>query len=125
MEERKFSFEDLDAYKVSLDLVDTVYNLLKQFPNEERYALCDQLRRAVTSIPSNIAEGAGRISVKEKIHFLEIAFGSLMETYCQLQITERRHYITEQQCSTIKPLTHRTARLITGLRDFFLQEIKS
>lgn len=63
-------------------LVVTVYQLIKKFPKEENYALCDQLRRAVVSVPSNIAEGSGRTSAKDQAHFFEMAYGSLMEVDC-------------------------------------------
>ncbi len=72
---KKYNYKDLEAYKESKTLVKQVYALLKQFPREEQYALCDQLRRAVISVPSNIAEGSGRYSVKEQLHFIEIAYG--------------------------------------------------
>lgn len=65
----KFAFLDLRVYQESKALVKEVYNLLQKFPKFEVYALGDQLRRAVISIPSNIAEGSGRFSLKEKIHF--------------------------------------------------------
>ena len=81
-----FSFDKLEAYTSSRGLVKDVYDLTGKFPNTEKYGLSDQLRRAVISIPSNIAEGSGRSSIKEKIHFIEIAYGSLMEVYCQLQL---------------------------------------
>ncbi|MBQ2001973.1 MAG: four helix bundle protein, partial [Bacteroidaceae bacterium] len=71
-----FSFRNLLVYQQAKDLVVHVYQLVKQFPKEEHYALCDQLRRAVISIPSNIAEGMGRTSKKEQLHFMEIAYGS-------------------------------------------------
>ena len=64
---KRNSFRNLEAYKESKGLVKEVYRLLKKFPKEEQYALCDQLRRAAVSITSNIAEGSGRSSVKEKI----------------------------------------------------------
>ena len=86
MEFEFFSYRNLIAYKTARSLVVDVYGLLKNFPNEERYALCEQLRRAVVSIPSNIAEGMGRSSVKEQVHFIEIAFASLNETMCQIEI---------------------------------------
>ena len=116
---RSFSFENLDAYKSSLELVDRVYNLINKFPNEERYALSDQLRRAVISVPSNIAEGSGRMSLKEKTRFLEISYGSLMEVYCQLQIAFKRQYITEVEYNGCKVMTHNVSKLITGLHDYF------
>ena len=71
-----FSYRKLNVYQQAKDFVVYVYMLLAQFPKEEQYALCDQLRRAVISIPSNIAEGVGRSSLKEQILFIEIAFGS-------------------------------------------------
>lgn len=120
---RNFSFENLDAYKSSMELVDKVYNLISKFPGDERYALSDQLRRAVISVPSNIAEGAGRMSLKEKIRFLEISYGSLMEAYCQLQIAIKRQYITENEYNDCKVLIHNISKLITGLRDYFVSKI--
>ena len=97
-------------------MVAAVYQLLKRFPNEERYALCDQLRRAAISVPSNIAEGNGRIAIKEQIHFLEIAYSSVMEIYCQLQIAVDLGYISEEDFNQIKPLIYNTSKLISGLR---------
>ena len=81
--EDNYYFERLDVWQQARQLVVQVYKLLEKFPKEEKYALCDQLRRSVISIPSNIAEGSGRIAKKETIHFLEIAYGSLMEMDCR------------------------------------------
>lgn len=68
-----FSFQSLNVYIESKKLVKSIYKILETFPNAEKYALCDQLRRAVISVPSNIAEGLGRGSTKEQIHFFEIS----------------------------------------------------
>ena len=81
------SFRKLNVYIKAKELVKRVYALLKKFPNEERYALCDQLRRAVISVPSNIAEGSSRQSEKDQAHFYTIAYGSLMEALSQLDVT--------------------------------------
>ncbi len=113
---KTFSFEKLIAYQESKALVVKVYNLLKGFPSEERYALCDQIRRAVVSVPSNIAEQGGRTSFKEKIHFLEIACGSLMETYCQLQIAVDLGYIDISLLEEIRPQFIKISQLLSGLR---------
>ena len=72
-----FYYRKLDSYQLAKQLVTKVYILLQKFPDYERFALCDQIRRAVISIPSNIAEGAGRFSLKDRIRFLDISYGSL------------------------------------------------
>ena len=92
-----FSFRKLNVYNDARLLVKDVYNLMQLFPKEEKYSLCDQLRRSSISVPANIAEGMGRRSKKEQIHFLEIAFGSLMETFCHIEITKDLGYISEEQ----------------------------
>ena len=117
MGEVLFSYRDLMAYKYAKALVKEVYALLKSFPKEENYALCDQLRRAVISIPSNIAEGMGRTSVKEQIHFIEIAFGSLNEVMCQIEIAQDLGYITTTQLENIEDIVRSTARTLSGLRN--------
>jgi len=112
----EYQFEKLNAWQESRKMVLAVYQLVKKFPPEERYALCDQLRRAVISIPSNIAEGNGRMAIKEQIHFLEIAYGSVMEVYCQLQLAVDLDYISDEEFKQIKPLIYNTSKLISGLR---------
>ncbi|MBE6291954.1 MAG: four helix bundle protein [Bacteroidales bacterium] len=83
---------------------------------EERYALADQLRRAVISVPSNIVEGMNRISDKEKAHFLEIAYASLMEVYCQLDIATELGYIDTEKNKELEQSINTVAKLISGLR---------
>ena len=117
--EDTYQFESLRAWQKAKDLVKLIYQLVAEFPNFEQFALSNQLRRAVISIPSNIAEGSGRMSYKEKIHFLEIAYGSLLETYCQLQIAVELGYISGEDLSRVKPLLFETSRLISGLRKSF------
>ena len=90
------SYKKLDVYAKSRQLVVTIYALLKHFPAEEKYALGDQMRRAVISVPSNIAEGLSRSAVKEQAHFLDIAYGSLMEIDCQLDISLDLGYISKE-----------------------------
>ena len=88
-------YKDLVVWQKAMELVKAVYALSKAFPPDERYALTDQLRRAVVSIPSNIAEGNGRASNADYGHFLAIARGSLYETMTQLQIAVDLGYIGE------------------------------
>lgn len=92
-----------------------MYELLKKFPREEQYALCDQLRRAVISIPSNIAEGSGRQSQKDQAHFYTIAYGSLMETLSQLDVACDLGYITCDEFKQLELLINEEAKMLTGL----------
>ena len=117
-----YQFEKLTAWQKAKELAIAVYQLVAKFPQYEQFALSSQLRRAVISIPSNIAEGSGRVSKKEKIHFLEISYGSLMETYCQLQIALELKYISNEDLETIKPLFFETTRLISGLRNSYISK---
>lgn len=112
----KFSFEDLNAYKYARALVKSVYVLIRKLPREEQYALDDQLRRAVVSVPSNIAEGMSRISDKEKVHFLEISYGSLMEVLCQLTLANDLEYISEEELLKEREHISDTAKILSGLR---------
>ena len=91
------NYSDLNVWKKSMDLTVEVYRLVKFLPKEETYALSDQMRRAVVSIPSNIAEGHGRNSTRDFIRFLSIARGSQTELETQLQICERLKYISKEQ----------------------------
>ena len=109
------NFRNLKAYIIAKDLVKQVYALLKQFPREEQFALCDQLRRAVISIPSNIAEGSGRMSAKDQAHFYSIAYGSLMEVYAQLDVAYDLQYITKEEFNKFEIIIDEEAKLLTGL----------
>ena len=111
-----FGFRDLRVYQSSKDLVKTVYQLLATYPPNEQYALCDQLRRACVSVPSNIAEGMSRSSNKEKTHFVEISYGSLMEVLCQLEISKEINYITEEQFKGLENQIKLIAKQLSRLR---------
>ena len=109
------SFRNLNAYIKAKELVSIVYTLIKKFPKEEQYALCDQLRRAVISIPSNIAEGSGRLTTKDQSHFYSIAYGSLMEVLAQLDVACDLGYITTEEFQHLEELIDVEAKLLTGL----------
>ena len=112
-----FPYRDLRVYQQAKVFAIYVYRLLRQFPKEEQYALCDQLRRAVISIPSNIAEGMGRSSVKEQIHFIEIAFASLSEVMCQLELSFELNFIDKMQLSESEEQVKSIAQMLSGLRN--------
>lgn len=103
------------AYQKAKEVVKKTYRLLKKFPVEERYAMCDQLRRAAISITSNIAEGVNRFSIKDKAHFIEIAYGSLMEVSSQMEIAEELEYITSADRQNMDQLIEEDAKLLSGL----------
>ena len=109
------SFRKLDAYIYAKDLVKQVYALIKKFPKEEQYALCDQLRRAVISIPSNIAEGSGRTTPKDQAHFYTMAFGSLMEVLAQLDVACELEYLSNIEFENIELLINKEAKILSGL----------
>jgi four helix bundle protein len=119
-----FSFFDLRVYEESKELVKSVYQLLEKFPKYETYALGDQLRRAVVSVPSNIAEGSGRFSIKEKIHFIEIAYGSLTECLCQLDIAHDLEYITDEEFNNEKERINIIGKQLSGLRSSFQKQLE-
>ena len=121
----KFTFFDLRVYQEAKELVKSVYLFLDKFPKYETYALGDQLRRAVTSVPSNIAEGSGRFSIKEKIHFIEIAYGSLTETLCQLDIAHDLNYITDEEFANEKERINVIGKQLSGLRASFQNQLES
>jgi four helix bundle protein len=113
------NFRKLNVYIKSKELVIQVYALLQNFPKEEKYGLCDQLRRAVISVPSNIAEGLGRSSEKDKGHFMQIAYGSLMEVLAQLDIAHDLRYITDDEFTKIEQLIIDVIKLLKGLINKF------
>jgi four helix bundle protein len=108
-------YRQLKVWQKAMDLTVEIYNLVKRLPREETYALSDQMRRAVVSIPSNIAEGQGRNSDKEFINFLSIARGSLWELETQIEICERLHYIDSELASKVYSLTTEVSKMLNSL----------
>jgi len=111
-----FGYRKLVAYIKAKEIVKCTYRLLRKFPKEEQYAMCDQLRRSIVSVTSNIAEGMSRYSVKDKSHFLEIAFGSLMEAMSQLEVAAELEYISDIDLKNIETLIQEESRLLSGLQ---------
>lgn len=114
-----FGYRKLIAYQKAKEVVKRTYKLLKKFPAEERFAMCDQLCRASVSITSNIAEGINRFSVKDKAHFIEMSYGSLMEVSSQFEIAEELGYITIEDRMSMDNLIEEEARILSGLLNSF------
>jgi four helix bundle protein len=108
-------FKNLIVYQKSKELVKQVYALLKQFPDDERFALCGQMRRAAISVPSNIVEGMARLSTKDQSHFLNIAYGSLMELYAQLDIAHDLGYLSVDEFIKIETQIDEIDKMIVSL----------
>ena len=108
-------FKNLIVYQKSKELVKQVYALLKQFPDDERFALCGQMRRAAISVPSNIVEGMARMSSKDQKHFLNIAYSSLMELYAQLDIAHDLGYLGEEDFIKIETHIDEIDKMIVSL----------
>ena len=111
-----FYYRKLKVYQQSLSLVAEIYHLTSLFPPQERNGLTNQLQRAVISVPSNIAEGMGRFSIKERIHFIEIANGSLMEVMCQLELSLLLGYISQTQFDKQEHTVSDISKMLIGLR---------
>jgi len=110
-------YRDLDVWKLSIQFVADIYILTGTFPKHEVYGLSSQMQRAAVSIPSNIAEGSGRKTTKDFLHFLYIAKGSLLEIETQLEIAKILGYARDINAfiETIKRLRNMINGLITSM----------
>lgn len=109
------SYRDLLVWQQAVEFVMEIYKLTSKFPDNERYGLISQLRRASVSIASNIAEGQGGLTEGEFRQFLGHARGSLLEVETQLVIAEKLGYLTMAQLSAIEAQSGRVGRLLNGL----------
>ena len=111
------TYRDLMVWQKSMDLVDEVYALLNLLPKEETYALADQMRRSVVSIPSNIAEGYDRNTTKDYVHFLMIARGSKFELETQLIICVRQGMLTKEQVRRAFNLCTEIGKMLNSIKE--------
>lgn len=109
------SYKDLEVWKKSIDLVEAIYKLTEGFPKSEQFSLSVQMQRSAISVPSNIAEGSGRMSTGDYIRFLYIARGSLLELDTQLEIANRLGYISSGHSENISYLSERVLKMLDGL----------
>ena len=109
------SFRDLVAWQKAMDLVEMVYSITASFPADERFGLTSQLRRCAVSIPSNIAEGQGRLTTRDWQHFLAQARGSVLELQTQLLLASRLRIGNQSDVDDALAHTEEVARLINGL----------
>ena len=125
MESEMFNYKTLVAYQRAKVMVKEVYALLKKFPREEQYAMCDQLRRASVSVTSNIAEGTSRTTLPDKIHFLEIAYGSLMEVHSQMDVACDLGYIQAEDIAHLEETIVSVVKPMSGLRSSYQKKLST
>jgi four helix bundle protein len=111
-----FGFEKLDVWQKSIELSDRVYALTRTFPSEEKFGLTSQMRRAATSVASNIAEGSGRASNNEFVRFIEISYASLMELVTQSTIANRQSFLCAEDYRDVYERCEQVARMLSGLK---------
>ena len=118
-----FSFEKLKAWQEARVLGKMIYILTKSFPDNEKFGLISQLRRAVVSVSSNLAEGASRVTKKDQAHFYSVAYSSLMEVTSQLILSVDLEFCRELEINReFRPQVEKTANLINALRNAALNE---
>ncbi|MDD3436446.1 MAG: four helix bundle protein [Candidatus Gastranaerophilales bacterium] len=117
----EFSFEKLNVWQNSICFVEKVYKITEKFPKVELYCLTSQIRRAVISIPSNIAEGSTRKSFKDQARYTEIAFGSLLETLNQLVIANKLGYIDQSTLEDTRFEIEKISRQLNALKNSQLE----
>ena len=110
------SYQDLEVWQRSMELAEVVWRLSARFPGEERFGMTSQLRRAATSVPANIAEGAERHGTREFLQFLGIASGSLAETETFLLLSERLGLLPSNRVNDALKQAGTVGRLLHGLK---------
>ena len=111
-----YSFEKLEVWQLSRKLVKEIYTLTSGFPDPEKFGLVNQMRRAVISIASNLAEGTSRVGSKDKANYSQIAYSSLMELLNQLILSEDLGFLDNSQLENTRILIDEIANKITALR---------
>ena len=112
---RILSYRDLNAWQRAMELTDLAYEVTKKFPRDERFALTSQIQRSAVSVPSNIAEGHGREHLREYLHHLSIANGSLMEFETQIAVAFRQGYLGSAEAQRCFDVSGDVGRLLAGL----------
>jgi four helix bundle protein len=119
-----FVYHKLHVWHMAKDLVKEVYGVTKAFPAEEKFGLVSQINRAVISVASNIAEGSGRTSRKDQAHFTQLAYGSLMEVACQLEIAFDLGFLEENGLQSVHGTIKNLSEKLSALRNAQLKAEK-
>ena len=117
-----FGFEKLAVWQKAIQYAEAIYVATRKFPNDERFGLRSQLRRAAISVSSNIAEGSSRSSKKDFSRFVEIGYGSLLETVSQLYIAQNQKFIAIEESTDLRDRAEELARMMSGLKNSLLSK---
>jgi four helix bundle protein len=120
-----FNFEKLDVWQKAIEFADFIYSETRRFPNEERFGLRNQMRRAAVSICSNIAEGSSRMSQINFARFIEIGTGSVFEVVSQAFIAKKQSFLTEETFHFLYESAEELNRMLSGLRKSLLSTLYS
>ncbi|MDH3541907.1 MAG: four helix bundle protein [Desulfobulbaceae bacterium] len=107
--------KNLIAWQLAMDIAEEIYSITESFPAAEKFGLVSQMRRCAISVPSNIAEGAGRHTKKEFVNFLHISQGSLSELDTQIELSLRLRYIDENTWTALNSMLIEEDKIISGL----------
>ena len=117
-----FNFEKLETWQEAINFADMIYGVTRNFPDQERFGLTNQMRRAAVSISSNLAEGSSRSSRPDFARFVEIASGSLFEVVSQSFIGKRQGFLSELQLQQLYTAAEKQGRMLSGLRSSLLEQ---
>ena len=115
-----FRFERILVWQKAMGLTRRIYEFTGSFPDSERFGLSAQLRRAAVSVPSNIAEGSSRATNADFARFVEIAYGSLMESVCQCRLATDLGYLPAAAYDILRDQSDEIARMLSGLRNYLV-----
>ena len=115
-----FNFEKLETWQEAINFADLVYELTRKFPDQERFGLTNQMRRAAVSVSSNLAEGTSRQSRPDFARFVEIASGSLFEVVSQSFIGRNQGFLTEKEFNRLYSAAEKQGKMLSGLRSSLL-----
>jgi four helix bundle protein len=110
------NYRDLDAWKLAMDLAETIYELTRDFPDHERYGMTSQMRRSAVSIPSNIAEGQSRGTARLGLYFIRVALGSTGELDTQVELARRLSYLSTERTTDVQVTLERVCQMLHGMR---------
>lgn len=119
------SYRDLKVWQGAMDLAVSVYGFTAAFPADERYGLVQQMKRAAVSIPSNIAEGYGRRTARQRYNFLENSLGSIFELETQTELSARLGFLNESDASSLANAIRGIGRGLTALMDYVEREART